>query len=106
MLTLSSALSAINRGIWSLRSIKCKKRLLILRALNYIYMVNISPISNTTKNNLFSSFTAFATKNENSTVKNTHKIITTSHTGQCFTYRIKYDIKIVVINIAIVIEKP
>src|SRR5258708_7880839 len=98
---VSSALKAFNKGICSLRSTKCKKRLFILRALNHIYIVYISPISNTTKNNRFNNFTAFVIKKENSTVKNTHKIIRTTQSGQRLTYRIKYDIKMVVINIAI-----
>src|SRR5260221_1332520 len=106
VLTISSAVNAFNRGIWSFKSIKCKNRLLIFRALNQMYMVKISPISNTTKNIRFNNLTAFATKKENSTVKKTHKIMTTIHKGQCFTNRIKYDISMVVINMAIVIENP
>ena len=48
-------------------------------------MVNINAISNTTKNIRFNNLAALVIKNENSTVKNTHNMITTNQTGQCFT---------------------
>src|ERR1700722_7386999 len=102
----SSLLRLSSRGMCSCRSMKLRKRLLIFRALYHTYMVKINPNSKTRKKRRFTILTALATKKELSTDRNTINMGTTTHNDRCFTLRRNQYMRMVVINIATVIEKP
>ena len=71
-----------------------------------MYIVVSSPISTTRNISRFTILTALATKKEDSTRANTATMIATTQIGYFFTLRRKTAIKVVVINMAIVMENP
>src|ERR1700722_10842871 len=103
---VSSLLRLSSKGICSCRSMKLRKRLLIFRALYHTYMVKINPNSKTRKKSRFTILTALATKNALSTLTNTIRIGTTSHIDRCLVLRRNQYIRMVVISMATVMEKP